>query len=164
MEKNKDHFIQILEAHQGILFKVCNFYCQEKEERQDLMQDILVQVWSSLGNFDESVKLSTWVYRIALNVAISNYRKRKVRGPVESISGTSILEIPDHEESPNEKEEMLKVFINELDELNKALMLMYLDGNSHEEIAMALKLSKSNVGTKINRIKSQLKVKFQHHD
>ncbi|MTI20986.1 sigma-70 family RNA polymerase sigma factor [Fulvivirga sp. RKSG066] len=163
MKKSKEAFLAILDENRQIIFKVCNMYCRDKEDEKDLVQDVIIQLWNSFEKFDGRVKISTWIYRIALNVAISFYRKSKTRANHSADFDESFLQIAPSE-GPNydEQIDLLKQFINNLDQMHKALMILYLDGNSHEEIANILNISKSNVGTKINRIKQKLKVQFEN--
>lgn len=153
-------FLSVIDANKGIIYKIANSYCKNSENRNDLVQEIIIQLWKSFGNYNEQYQLSTWIYRIALNVAISFYRKQK-KDVSTPLTESLIERLP--EEEPGEKDEnvsMLYRFINGLDELNKALMLLYLDGKSHREMAEVLGISESNVATKIGRIKENLKKKF----
>ncbi|WP_245986115.1 RNA polymerase sigma factor [Marinoscillum furvescens] len=150
---------QVLTTYKPLLLKVINSYCQAPEDRDDLMQEISVQVWKSLHRYDGRVKLSTWLYRVALNVAISHHRKQK-KETTESL--TQVIEAPPPA-SENPQVAQLHRFINQLDEFNKAIILLYLDDLSHEEISKILGISKSNVGTRIGRIKEKLKQAFTQH-
>jgi len=161
-EKDKNQqFHKLIEQHKGILFKVARTYCQQEEDRQDLIQEIRIQIWKSLDKYNDKYQISTWLYRISLNVAISFYRKNAKRHE----NTTSLNEqVSDVEEiDSTEKEEQLKQlmsFIYTLNDLDKALMLLYLESKTHIEIADILGVSKSNVGTKIGRIKEQMKTHF----
>ena len=164
MKKNKEEFLEVLEANRGIIFKVCNMYCKDTEDQKDLVQDVIIQLWNSFDRYNEEYKISTWIYRIALNVAISTLRKSTSRKKVQAPFEHDFVEIAaDQDENKDENLKLLRHFIDQLDEMNKALMILYLDGNSHEEIANILNISTSNVGTKINRIKQKLKIQFQNN-
>ena len=148
-------FLDILNNHRGLIFKVCNLYCSDPEDRKDLFQEIVFQVWKSLGSFRHESALSTWMYRIALNTAITHFRKEK-----RSVNPVSItdIDIPDMNDN-NEKEELLKelfIAIEYLDKLDKSIVLLYLEEKSYEEISEITGLSKSNVGVRLNRIKTKL--------
>ncbi|MDF9797715.1 RNA polymerase sigma factor (sigma-70 family) [Catalinimonas alkaloidigena] len=161
MKKDKETFLRVLEQHKKIIFKVCNAYCYDPEDRKDLVQEVIVQLWRSFSKYDEQYKLSTWMYSIALNVAISFYRKEsKISQRTFSLNDSFLLitETEDHADEENLK--LLRQFINQLAPLNRALMILYLDEHSHEEIANILEISVSNVGTKINRIKQKLRKQF----
>ncbi len=148
-------FIDILNNHRGLIFKVCNIYCADREDRKDLFQEIVLQIWKSLGTFRNESALSTWMYRIALNTAITHLKKQKRSVSPLSIEG---IEIPDINDS-NEKEESLKQLfaaIEQLNKIDKSIVLLYLDEKSYEEISEITGLSKTNVGVKLNRIKAKL--------
>ncbi|MFT4786160.1 MAG: RNA polymerase sigma factor (sigma-70 family) [Cyclobacteriaceae bacterium] len=159
MKRDRAKFLQLLDDHQGILHKVAKLYCPDQDSRKDLIQDIIIQLWLSFEKYDPTYKLSTWIYRISLNVAISSYRKFETQKKHIDHVSESVLEHtpqPEHVSSYPEAERLWK-FVSQLDDLNKALMILYLEGHSHDEIAVILYISKSNVGTKINRIKDQIK-------
>lgn len=162
MESKKELFIKVIDQHKGIIFKVCNTYCKDSEDQKDLAQDIILELWKSFDRYDSQYKLTTWMYRIALNIAISYYRKSQTKKKHFSTGNFDFVDIAQQETKDNEAEiGMLQDFINQLDELNKALMILYLEGNSHKEIAEVLDISASNVGTKIGRIKQKLKANFK---
>lgn len=148
-------FIDILNNHRGLIFKVCNLYCADREDRKDLFQEIVLQIWKSLRSFRNESALSTWMYRIALNTAITHLKKQK-----QSVSPLSVegIEIPDINDS-DEKEESLKQLFAAIDQLNKidkSIVLLYLEEKTYEEISEITGLSKTNVGVKLNRIKAKL--------
>jgi RNA polymerase sigma factor (sigma-70 family) len=154
-------FMELIEENKRIIFKICNSYCPNKEERDDLAQEIVYNLWKSYQRFNSSLKFSTWMYRIALNVAISFYRKVKKSAPQISISENLILlEESTNNETDNNIHLLLK-FINELKEIDKSIMLLYLDDKSYKEIAEITGISESNIATKISRIKDKLKSNFQ---
>ncbi|MFL6231504.1 MAG: RNA polymerase sigma factor [Thermoanaerobaculia bacterium] len=155
---SQESFLALLNEHKKILYKVAGSYSRTPEDRQDLEQEIVAQLWRSFGRYDESHKFSTWMYRIALNVAISFYRgeSRRTRSTVPA--GESILEIADPRAiEPDAGLRILRRLIAQLDELDRALILLYLDGNRHDTIAEILGISETNVGTKIGRIKARLR-------
>lgn len=127
-------------------------------------QEILIQLWNSFSKFDGRVKISTWIYRIALNTAISFYRiDCKHNNKKVTING-SIISLPNFEYVPEQDENivMLYQFINKLNKMDKALILLYLDDNKYKDIAEILGISETNVATKINRIKKILKEQFSN--
>lgn len=155
-----EQFLTVINSNKGIIYKIANSYCKNGENRNDLVQEIIIQLWKSFDNYNEQFKHSTWLYRIALNVAISFYRKSKrdLSAPLTE----NIIEIIKDEE-PGELDENVRLlyqFINELDDLNKALMLLYLDNKTYKEMAEVLGITATNVATKIGRIKEKLKIKF----
>jgi len=158
--KHQQRFQTLLDEHKRILFKVCHSYCRNREDREDLAQEIIVQLWRSFGRFDEGCRFSTWMYRIALNVAISFYRRENRRTQHVISDNEQVLDAVDETVSQPKDIRLLYQFIERLDELNKALVLLYLDGNSYAEIASVLGISETNVATKINRLKNSMKQEF----
>jgi RNA polymerase sigma-70 factor (ECF subfamily) len=157
--ESKQEFTILVEKHAGILHKVVRMYCSSPADREDLAQDIYHQLWKSFRSYDPAYRFSTWMYRVALNTAISAYRK-KSRYEFEEYSD---------ENTSNETEENLLFDdlmkeINRLDPLDKGLILMQLEKCTHTEIAEVFGISVSNVGTRLSRIKNQLKRKFQHQN
>lgn len=158
---SKEAFLQLIQENKGIIFKICNAYCAGIHDREDLAQEIIYNLWKSWPAFDNSYKFSTWMYRIALNVAISSYRKRNKKLPTISldVSETEIADKSEPHDSTAENSVLLQQFINELNMLDRALMLLYIDGKSYAEIADILGITETNTATKINRIKNSLKTK-----
>jgi RNA polymerase sigma-70 factor (ECF subfamily) len=158
----QEQFLQLIEQNKGIIYKVSRAYGKNDEDREDLFQEIIIQLWGAFGRYNDQYKLSTWMYRISLNVAISFYRKERRRVESESPLTESMIEIADNREDPGLENNihLLQQFINELNELDKALMILYLESKSYKEIAEILGITETNVATKISRIKAQLKQKF----
>jgi RNA polymerase sigma-70 factor (ECF subfamily) len=162
-ERNK--VIQIIMQNMGIIHKVANMFCKSQEDKDDLVQEIMTQLWSSFEKYDDAYKLGTWMYRVSLNIAISFYRKKQTQEqyfmPLDEK-----LDIISNDENENEVEtnnlELLEKFINKLKEFDKALMLLYLEKKSHQEISEILGITTSNVSTKIARIKEGLKQQFSN--
>lgn len=155
-------FELIIEHNKGVIYKVANSFCKNQDDRKDLVQEIIIQLWTSFSRYDDHYKLSTWMYRIALNVSISFYRKERKRKDSDLPINESIVEIAE-EHSSDELEtniNLLQQFINELKELDRALMLLYLEEKSQKEIAEILGLTEANVSTKVGRIKEKLKQRF----
>ncbi len=161
-QPDKEAFLKLIQDNKGIIFKICNAYCSNASDRDDLGQEIIYQLWKSVGSFDQEYKFTTWMYRVALNTAISFYRKEKKTKPVVSFAEHQI-DVEDKDDGSDEKEEkinLLQQFINELKELDRATMILYLEEKSYSEIADILGISETNVATKINRNKQKLKQKF----
>ena len=150
-------FQSLIEEHKKILYKVCNSYCRNRDDREDLAQEIIVQLWRSFGGFDERYRFSTWMYRIALNVAISFYRRESTKARHVLSDNERVLEAVDERANPPDDIQLLYQVIDGLDPLNKALMLLYLDGNSYAEVAEVLGITETNVATKISRLKKTMK-------
>jgi RNA polymerase sigma-70 factor (ECF subfamily) len=156
----QDRFQTLVDEHKKILYKVCNSYCRNRDDREDLAQEIIIQLWRSFGTFDERCRFSTWMYRVALNVAISFYRRESTRTRHVISDEEQLLVAIDDTESQPEDIRLLYRFIGALDPLNKALVLLYLDGNSYQEIADVLGISATNVATKINRLKKTMRQEY----
>ena len=151
-------FLKDVEVHQGIIHKICRMYCDDPADWEDLFQDILLQLWTAYPTFKGQSKISTWMYRVALNTAITRLRKWKRRpdnhffsDKDHNISDTASIRID------IEYDEKLQKAINSLNRFDKALVMLYLDEKSYEEMAEIMGISESNIGVKINRIKSKLK-------
>src|ERR1700753_1822591 len=123
---NKTAFLQLIQENMGILYKISVSYCRNASDREDLMQEMIYQLWKSAGKFDETYKFSTWMYRIALNVAISFYRKVRARGVrVSLVADAQLMELADYKDGHEELEErieLLQQFIGSLGALAKAVM------------------------------------------
>lgn len=156
----QETFQDRVEQHKKILYKVCNAYCRDRDSREDLAQEIMFQLWRSFGKFDGRCQFSTWMYRIALNVAISFYRSETTRTRHVFSDEQRLLEAVVEPESQPEEVRLLYEFIGELDPLSRALILLYLDANNYKEIAEIVGISETNVATKISRLKSKMKQEF----
>jgi len=163
VNQNKEgEFLEQLQNHKGIVIKICNTYCSEKSEKEDLAQEIVFNLWKAFAKYVPDYKFSTWMYRIALNVAISFYRKEK-RSLQFSPYSENLIVFDDDGEAEEELTgdlAFLQETIRELKEIDKSIMLLYLDDKNYKEIAEIIGISESNVGTRINRIKQYLKSKF----
>ena len=155
--RDQERFQTLMEEHKKILYKVCHSYCRNPGDRDDLAQEIIVQLWRSFRAFDERARFSTWMYRIALNVAISFYRRESVRTRYVVPGSEHLLEAVDQTANRSEEVQVLYQWIEGLDPLHKALVILYLDGNNYQEIADVLGISQTNVATKINRLKETLR-------
>lgn len=161
-QNNKEEFLKRVEEHKLIIYKICNSYCRNQHDRADLAQEITYQLWRSYGQFTGNGKFSTWMYRVALNVAITFYRKTKKSEAVIQFTEAD-METEDKSEDKAELEkniDALQQFITELRELDKALMILYLEEKTYNEIADILGITETNVATRISRIKDKLKQRF----
>ncbi|MEO5626587.1 MAG: sigma-70 family RNA polymerase sigma factor [Dokdonella sp.] len=152
-------FQALLERHRGIVFKVANTYCRHAEDRRDLGQDICTQAWKAFPAWDSQRPFSTWMYRIALNVAISYARGNDER--LRNISLDDNDSEPAHDDdAARDADDSVRALyhcIAQFDPLNRALLLLYLDEKSQREIADILGLSETNVATKIARLKQRIR-------
>ncbi len=154
----KERFTKSIESNKGIIYKVANSYCYSRDHVDDLIQEILIQVWLSFDRYDESYKFSTWLYRVALNTAISYYRREKKHETLMLYTNTQIIEAAEEEyEGLEEKLKLVHQLIGNFKEIDRALVLLYLDGYSQKEAADIIGLSETNVATKLHRIRKKLK-------
>ena len=158
----REEFSKIIEENKGIIYKISNAYSKNPDDRKDISQEIIIQIWKSFPRYNKKYKISTWIYRIALNVAISWFRKSsKLKGKIVTLEEDTAFSInDDSQDDLKDKINRLHQIINRLSELDKGLMLLYLDEISYEEIAEIMGISLTNVATKISRIKKKLKQEF----
>ena len=160
---DKNQFVQLIQENRKIIYKICNSYCVNLDARDDLAQEIVYNLWKSFASYNPDFKFSTWMYRIALNVAISFYRNEHLSKKYVPFS-EDLLVFEDNMDSTAESESKLKLlqrFINDLKEIDKSIMLLYLDEKSYKEIAEITGITETNVATKINRIKDKLRANFK---
>ena len=154
-------FADLLDRHAGLIRRVASVYCRDATAREDVAQEIALQAWRSRHRFDGRCKESTWLYRIAVNVAISHHRRERRRPERGVPLDEQSLAAP--EAVAGEDVRLLLRCVQELEPLDRALVLLYLDGNDHAAIAEVLGISASNVGTKLHRIKARLRAAFERH-
>ncbi len=153
MEKE---FIELIKNHAGILHKICNIYFFHNPYKEDYYQEMLIRLWKSYPDYNKQSAFSTWLYRVAFNTAIDIIRKQNLQPVNRELSKIeySIPE-PEHIIESDKKEKLYKA-INYLSDVEKSIIILYLDDYSYKEIAEITGLSESNTGVKINRIKNQL--------
>lgn len=157
---SKQDFVKIILSNEGLIYKVAKVYTNNLTDEKDLYQEIVYQLWKSFGSFRNESKISTWMYRIALNTAISQLNKQKRRGDHIQIND-ELLNYPDVTDTI--KEEQIIMLYNQIKALNsieKGIILLYLEGKSYEEIAAITGFNPSNVGTRLNRIKQKIKAQI----
>lgn len=157
-------FTKLVQRHAGLIHKIAYAYCRDATDREDVIQEVALQLWRSRHRYDQRYKETTWIYRIALNVAISFYRReRRHREGRLSIDPHAIT-IAAESAGPGERVELLLCCIDDLGALDKALVLLYLDGIDHASIAAVLGISVSNVGTKLLRLKNKLRLALEQRE
>lgn len=159
-QDEQSRFFSELETHKRILSKVARAYCREPADREDLAQEIVVQLWRSFSRFDGRSKFSTWMYKVALNVAISYRRSEVVRTRYVISDEAQLLNVADRTDEEPKEVGLIYEFIERLNPLDRALVLLYLDGNSHQEISHVLGITATNVATKIGRLKQSMQQQF----
>lgn len=155
MPKEED-FVRIIKKHEGVIFKITTMYTDNRDDQKDLYQDVVYQLWKSFDSFRQESKISTWMYRIALNTALTRLKKSKRMGNTVSIDRVVLEQTENYDPEFEEKLRVLYAHIKQLNVIEKGLMLLLLEGKKYEEIAEITGLSPSNVGTKISRIKQKL--------
>ena len=160
-KKLEARFLNEVLPHRKIILKVCHQYTNNQNDFNDLFQEILFQTWKSFPKFRGESKVSTWVYRIALNTALYFLRREK-----RKITTTNLISdcfsVPDESDILKEQAEVLKQMIAQLSEIEKAIILLHLDEFSNDEIASIIGISKTNTATRLSRIKQKLIKKYQN--
>ncbi|MFK8031595.1 MAG: RNA polymerase sigma factor [Gammaproteobacteria bacterium] len=155
----QERFTTLLTQHSGIVFKVALTYCWHKDDRAELQQEITTQLWRAFPKYDPGQRFSTWMYRIALNVAISWLRKHSLtkRHFVPYDERDDSRADPAGEVNDDPRLELLQRFIEQLDPLNRAVMLLYLEEHSYRDIAHIIGITETNVASKISRLKQRVR-------
>jgi RNA polymerase sigma factor (sigma-70 family) len=150
---DKQAFLLTIQQHQGILHKLCRLYRDSPEDREDLFQEMIYQLWKSFSSFEGNARVSTWIYRVALNTALAGFRKRSV--PV--IYTDTFPDLPTPENTTSVQQDQLFAALKQLSDADKAIIALYLEGMSYQEIAGIIGIDENYVGVKLNRIKNRLK-------
>ena len=154
--KQDQIFRKWIKQHKAVIFKILHAYCARQQDREDLFQEIALQLWNSIPKFRSEAKEITWIYRVALNTAMQWDRKEKRRlSPLTHLEIEHYL-LPGNDHRYNEDVAWLYTEIRQMGDIDRVLILLYLDGVSYQEITEILGISNSNVGVKLNRIKKKL--------
>lgn len=154
----QEEFVKLVQEHRGMLYKVCRLYCFSEHDRQDLFQEIIVQLWKSYPKFRGESKFSTWLYRIALNTAISDLRKQRRRIiPIDPGHLPDQLQDMQYSREQEEQLQQLYAAIGQLTEVEKALVMLFLEDKSYDEMEEILGINQNNLRVKMNRIKEKLR-------
>lgn len=155
---SKDFYTQFILPYAGIIIKICRAYTDSEEDFQDYYQEVCLQLWKSRNNFKGESKWSTWVYRISLNVSLSLLRSdKKISKKSAELPTVEVQQEPASDPFKDESLKLLYQAIKKLSEVDRAIILLYLEEKSYQEIAEIMGLSPTNIGVKINRIKKKLK-------
>jgi len=157
-QKNEADFVALLNENQNLVHKICRMYTNSKAAHDDLFQEISIQLWRSYDRFEGKSKFSTWMYRVGLNTAITLYRKEKKRidnGVLHE--NTPQLMVQEYDTEIDEQLDWLYKKINSFSEIDKALILLYLEDKKYEEISETVGITEGNARVRINRIKKKLK-------
>ena len=153
---NEKEFVEIIKANQGLIYKVTKVYTYNKEDQQDLYQDIVYQLWKSYASFRNESKVSTWMYRVALNTSITYLNKSKRKGRPMPIDEAMLNEPAIPDTLQEERMETLYAVIQKLNPVEKGIILLYLEGRTYEEIESITGFTATNVGTRLSRIKQKI--------
>jgi len=151
-------FISLLREYERIIYKICYLYADNEADRQDLYQEIVIQVWKGYQNFRGEAKFSTWLYQVAINTAIAGFRKEK-KSPLTYSADGSLPEMADinYGEKETEQLEQLYAAISRLNDIEKAVVMLYLDDNSYEEMENIMGIPNGALRVKMTRIKEKLR-------
>lgn len=157
MELDKHLFVQLINQHKGTILSLCKVYYPQDEDQKDAFQDVVLQLWKSMHSFGGRAKINTWIFRVSLNTLLNKKRKESKSITTETIE-------PVHSYLSSAKAdghvELLYQIIQDLRDMDKAMVVLYLEGYGNREIAQILGLSPTNVSTRFSRLKAQLKEKY----
>jgi len=159
LSKNLEHsFVTKLERNQNIVHKVCRIYTSNKDQHNDLFQEITIQLWKAYPKFRGDSKFSTWMYRVALNTAITLYRKSKRSVKTQDYESVVFkIKSEDYDDTEEEQLKLMYKAIKQLSDIEKALIFLYLEDKNYKEIAETIGITEVNARVKMNRIKTKLK-------
>lgn len=160
---DKQKFLNDVHENQRIIQKICHVYCDNTDDRDDLRQEIILQLWHSYPKYRREAKFSTWMYQIAFNTAITNLKRSKRNPEMRSLSSDEKINIDSFENNCNQDNiETLYKSISYLSEVDKAIIMLYLDKKSYEEIGYILGITLKNVGVKLTRIRKKLRAIYNN--
>lgn len=159
MELKKQNFIQIINENKGVIRSLCKVYFVRNEDQKDAFQDVILQLWKSFDTFRGESNISTWIYRVCLNTILNKIRKEKKSVTAEPIDVPHLFI---SNALADDHVELLSIVTKSLKDIDKAIVVLYLEGYSNKEIAENLKMTTTNVTTRFNRLKSQLNMKFNN--
>ena len=159
--QSKEAFIHTIKENQGIIYKITSVYAKNTEDQKDLYQEIVYQLWKSFNSFKGKSKISTWIYRVALNTSISHLNNEQRKGHSVAMDFQLMNVAEEQDSETEERMAVLYAHIKRLNVIEKGLILLFLEGKSYEEIAMITGFTVTNVGTRLGRIKKKLKTNIQ---
>ena len=151
-------FLRLISEHEGLIHKICHVYAADALAKQDLFQEIVIQLWKSFENFRNESKISTWMYRVALNTALTEKRRNKTKVSISFFD--SLKDDKAQESNMDADEENLNLLfsaISKLTEVEKAVVMLYLDDKSYEDMEDVLGINQGTLRVKMNRIKEKLR-------
>lgn len=160
LKEQKKNFVRSIEQHQALIHRICTVYYAQEEDRKDAFQDIIFQLWKAYPNFRGESKISTWIYSVSLRTVLSKIRNEH-RQPLQESLSDFYQNVGDAPSYADDEMQLLHYVISRLNPLDKAIVMLYLDEYSYQEISSILNITVTNVSTKINRIKTKLKKIYQ---
>ena len=159
MDKKLEHrFVKLLEANQNIVHKICRLYTNDKDAHDDLFQEITIQLWRAFPKFGGDSKFSTWMYRVALNTAITLYRKSKRQIDTQDFESLSFkIKSEEYDDTTEQQLKLMYDAVKKLNDIDKALVFLFLEDKSYREISGTLGISEVNARVKMNRAKNKLR-------
>jgi len=158
---SKNDFVSIVQEHQGIINSICRLYYTDDEDIKDARQDIILQLWKSIPTFRNESKISTWIYRVALNTVITKVKSERKSNLNEPLSDFHLNSNGTFDNAESDNIQQLLFLVSQLEATDKAIMILHFEGYSNREIAETLQLTATNVSTRMNRIKTRLKETFK---
>lgn len=158
MDAKEARYLQLIETHKGILYKICRIYQDRPDDQNDLFQEIVLQLWLSYDSFRAESQFSSWMYRVAFNTAIVFFKKERRRA--DHLKAAAYADLAEELHTVREKEEQLALFykaVQRLNKLDKALIFLYMEGQTGKEIAAILGITPLNVRVRLNRAKDKIK-------
>ncbi|MFD2915321.1 RNA polymerase sigma factor [Psychroserpens luteus] len=154
----ENNFVELLEKHQNIVHKVCRLYTNNQDAHNDLFQEITIQLWKAYPKFRGDAKFSTWMYRVGLNTAITLYRKSKRTIKTQEFESVSFkIKSVEYDDTEEQQLKLLYKAVHQLNDIEKALVLLYLEDKNYSEISETLGISEVNARVKMNRVKKKLR-------
>ena len=165
MQPSKASFLEMIQEHQGIITNLCVLYYPYFEDQRDARQDIILQLWKSFPSFRGESKLSTWIYKVSLNTILSKIKKESKAALTETLGPQHNSLVISHN-SYDDDLQLLNHLLQSLKPLDKAVIILYLEGYKNKEISQMLDLTATNVSTRLSRVKAELSAKFknQHYE
>ena len=159
MEKDLEHqFVTNLERDQNIVHKICRIYTNDQASHNDLFQEITIQLWKAYPKFRGDAKFSTWMYRVALNTAITLYRKKKRGIQTQDYDSLQFrIKVEEYDDKTEQQLSLMYNAVKELNDIDKALIFLYLEDKNYKEISETMGISEVNARVKMNRVKTKLK-------
>jgi len=159
VNKELEHqFVTALESNQNIVHKVCTLYTNDRDSHNDLFQEITIQLWKAYPKFRGESKFSTWMYRVALNTAITLYRKSKRRIKTQDYESVIFkIKADEYDETEEQQLKLMYKALKQLSDIDKALVFLYLEDKNYAEISETLGITEVNARVKMNRIKTKLR-------